>query len=1013
MDSRIALQKNTILTLRNKDGGLLRFTITKELGRGGTCIVYEAFLVSKTKDKKYYRIKECYPYKLNIERTEDCTLKASEDDLKVFAKTKQDFEKDFSVTSKLFYVDKMFSYMPDQLDLFDCNNTKYIVSTYSAEYTLATYKPKDIKECINIVKKVAYVLENIHKHGYLFLDTKPSNILVINDLEKQIKLLDFDSLVSFNDIARAIDDVNYHLRLSFSKGFAPVELESAMIKRLGPHTDVFSVGALLFWLLFERSPLATDCETDAIYDFTKISYSSDEYASNLFRKLTDFFHNTLSSFYLDRFQSMDDVFFELEKLENLADISIPRIVSSFIFKPKYVFGRQKELEQLESVLLNDKSKSLFITGMAGIGKSTLVREFLAKHKDCFDVILYVDYFENMEKTISDDSNINITNLCGEDYKNNKPRYFDIKLRKMKDLVKDVRAILVVDNFYGEVDNDILSVMQLDCNVIFVGRQLKESNTYEVLNIDVIDDQTSLIKIFERNFGSHIKERDIKQVNQLISLVSRHTLLIELMAKQIARSHLTLKRAIEIAQNSGIGNMGKEKINFEKDGQSFNKTLIAILNDLLDLSLLSDIDISVLKIVSLTGLSGINIHVLKKVFDFTTFDNVNSLIDNGWLTLNDSFIFMHPIIQESIRAWKWDSLSLEYACFLQDYFCKHIWFESQKNNITKAYLDKHPELDDKDLSLPCDRKVLMHLLNTGEAIVENYKKDNGLNGKRDFSNLYCAVVLFIPQYREKYIFDGCVRLIDSGNLDNPQLIMRLYSKMLELSLSKKDFETSLQILKDVASYLKEKDNNYLRAMYFNMLSEYYDFCLDGAYDATTGDEKEKLRNLLSSINKTIHYSKKYADVDIDHLYTNNLLSKATILIRSGCARPKKILSLIKKAEADIDKNTFMYADVIPVFYLVLAWYACIILADIKLADTAIKKTIDFSQTIMSSEIDFIEGVIVPCANIYFEFGEYQKSLGLLNKGIQICAKHKNIDAYDRLTKDLQKYYDEVLSEINVA
>lgn len=74
MDSRIALAANTQLHFQNKEGGAVRYTIIKEIGRGGSCIVYDASYETNTRDIKYVRIKECYPFRLRIERESDGTL---------------------------------------------------------------------------------------------------------------------------------------------------------------------------------------------------------------------------------------------------------------------------------------------------------------------------------------------------------------------------------------------------------------------------------------------------------------------------------------------------------------------------------------------------------------------------------------------------------------------------------------------------------------------------------------------------------------------------------------------------------------------------------------------------------------------------------------------------------------------------------------------------------------------------------------------------------------------------
>lgn len=199
MDHRIALKPKTPLCLCNDKGEQIHCVIEKEIGRGGSCIVYEASRVTETGDVSLYRVKEFYPYKPDIKRGDDNTLTASSKDAQLFRIGKERFLSDFSRTNELFYSGANYSSMTNQLDVFSLNGTYYVLSAYSSEKTLAAYQPESLKECVTLVKQVAFVLGNIHKHGYLYLDTKPDNILITDGYQKQIQLFDFDSLFLFRE----------------------------------------------------------------------------------------------------------------------------------------------------------------------------------------------------------------------------------------------------------------------------------------------------------------------------------------------------------------------------------------------------------------------------------------------------------------------------------------------------------------------------------------------------------------------------------------------------------------------------------------------------------------------------------------------------------------------------------------------------------------------------------------------------------------------------------------------
>lgn len=74
MDKRRALKKGYILCLRNNENGIVKYTIRDEIGRGGSCIVYDAFYSNNINEERTVRIKECYPCKLKINRLENGEL---------------------------------------------------------------------------------------------------------------------------------------------------------------------------------------------------------------------------------------------------------------------------------------------------------------------------------------------------------------------------------------------------------------------------------------------------------------------------------------------------------------------------------------------------------------------------------------------------------------------------------------------------------------------------------------------------------------------------------------------------------------------------------------------------------------------------------------------------------------------------------------------------------------------------------------------------------------------------
>ncbi|RGC50453.1 hypothetical protein DW747_03520 [Coprococcus catus] len=1071
MDHRIALKSNTPLRLCNSRGEAIHCIIESEIGRGGSCIVYEAARITDTGDKTLYRVKEFYPYKLNISRDENNCLIPSANDASVFAQRQEQFHSDFSRTNQLFYSDTNYSSMANQLDIFRQNGTSYVLSAYSSKETLATYKPENLKECITLVKQVAYVLDNIHKLGYLYLDTKPDNVLVVDGYQKQIQLFDFDSLLSIQEVRKISKLSCSNIRLSYSKGFSPIELQTSKIKHLGAHTDVYSVGALLFYLLFGYTPTAPDCETDIVFDFTKIQYDYHKCDDRLFGSLSEFFHNALAIYYADRYQSMPEVSDQLRKIEKYADFVVPRIYSTQIEKPKIFYGREREFEELDSLLANPDYNCLFVTGMGGIGKSTFIREYLTCRREKFDTVLYVHYKGSIEATISNDSNIEINTLRQDEEPGIGTRYFNKKLQKIRELVRGTSSVLVIDNFTGEFDDDLRELLKTELKVILLSRKTPFYQSCQELRLSAVSDSNALRCIFEDNLGRSIEENERDSFMQILKHVMGHTLVLELIAKQIANSHITISNAASLIDEHGFFAIAPEKVVYEKDSKQTSDTIGNIIDALFEANMLSAEKKVLMKVSSLLGDDGIDINYFQQIMQLVSKDDLNELIKDGWLTISGDTISMHNVIQESVHRWEWKPEYVNAAEQFLTYFYVEIRLESTKNNypkklrkyITAVDAELPPELKDKwifrkliayrnhrkneiDKRLekksdkqklvgkiyreryarikdesPADIKKLTKLLFQAENILKQCQREAALCDTDLFLNLQLTVLLNMPRYREDFIFSEKNRLfannakvLDFGEYANSMrnisqdavslmLIYKLVFSIYAAHGNKEAMKDWLESANKAARHFRKQE---IYAIYYNMVSDYYDILLDGSYDTEDPNEERLLNKMLDAIEKTLHYSKRGLSHDVNHLYAKNILAKATILMRSGRCTEKEISTLINTAKKIITENTSQYADVRLQYYLVCAWYFALVHDSAMSTDVFVKNARELSDIIIPTDLQKIEEVIIPCANIFFELSCHDKAMALLYEGTRLCAKHANTDSYAHIRQELCNHLFEV-------
>lgn len=1063
MDHRIALKKNTPLRLFNDKGEAIHCVIEKEIGRGGSCIVYEASRETETGDKTFYRVKEFYPYKLSISRDENNHLIPAAKDAEEFIRQQKQLRLDFSRTNSLFYSGTNYASMTNQLDVFEQNGTTYVLSAYSSQKTLATYNPESIKECVSLVKQVSYVLGNMHEQGYLYLDTKPENVLIVDGLQKQIQLFDFNSLLAMKDLSNPFKIRTQDIRLSYSKGFAAIELQTSRLKRLGRHTDVYGVGALLFFLLFGYTPSAPDCEGDAVYNFKQIKYDHSKCDDKLFNGLTEFFHKALAVYYADRYKDMQEVMEQLNVIEKYADATVPRIYSTKIARPKFLFGREHEFEQLDTLLNSRENNCIFLTGMGGIGKSAFIREYLTNR--IFDTVLYVHYKDSIDATISDDENIEINTISQDEAGKSSTRYFNRKLQKIRELVRGTNSILVIDNFAGKVDADFRSVLATDLKVVILTRQSPSYQSSKELNISSISDPIALKRLFEANLGRSITEDEVSGFEEILQRVDSHTLILELVAKQIAASHITLSTAAELATKHGFSSIAPEKVDYERDSNSNSDTIGNIIDALFEAGALSNEKRTLMKVVSLLGDNGININQFQQIMQLTSKDDINELIRDGWLMLSGDVISMHRVIQEAVHRWGWMSVYVESAEQFLSYFYVEIRLEATKNNYPKRlrwyiaagdaglppeladkwifkklitrrdrkqekvkqwqekYFNKHGLIGmvqreryarAKDES-PADIKKLAVLLTQSEDILRQCKREPTIKANDAYINLLYETVLNAPRYKEDYILaeasnifmnaetdfvmQGTSELLDDENSRNPLTIMKLYASVVLIYADNNRFEEAEKLLKQ-AEKLAEKVRHYrVYALYYNLLSDYYDILLNGAYDTEEPEEELLLNKMLDAIDKSLRYSKRGRTYDGDHIYANNILAKATVLMRSGRGTEKEISKLIDTAQTLVIENTSKYADVRLHYYLVCAWYFALMHNSASSTESFVNDARELADIIIPTDLEKIETIIIPCSNIYFELRSYGRAIKLLFEGIQLCVAHANTDAYARIKQEL--------------
>jgi serine/threonine-protein kinase len=143
----------------------------------------------------------------------------------------------------------------------------FLAMEYIEGTLLAQWVPPSACFCAfaaRLVRKIAGALQFIHERGVLHLDLKPANVLV--DCQGEPRVIDFGLARQIGE--RPCQEWEPHACWSGvgagSPSFMPPEQATGMPVSLGPASDIYSVGALLYHLLTGRPPFVAESLSAAL-----------------------------------------------------------------------------------------------------------------------------------------------------------------------------------------------------------------------------------------------------------------------------------------------------------------------------------------------------------------------------------------------------------------------------------------------------------------------------------------------------------------------------------------------------------------------------------------------------------------------------------------------------------------------------------------------------------------------------------------------------------------------------
>ena len=304
---------------------------------------------------------------------------------------------------------------------------------------------------------------------------------------------------------------------------------------------------------------------------------------------------------------------------------------------KHFCGRSKELDELHAVVSDNSI--VIITGVAGIGKSELIRAYAKDHRKEYQYFGYYFYGGSLKDIIA---NVVHDALATESDRNTRYQH---NLELLSSLGE--KALLIIDNYNVIPDEDECfdDVCDLKCKVIFTSHmRFEDYVTYELRTFRHADDVKTLTKYFYQ-----YKEDEWKCLLQIYGVFDMHTFCVELCAKAFTKGAFSPKTLYKNLRSFKIKDFA-EKLSAKKDKHPKKKTYFDHIRELFNLLGLPERHKQVLRVMVFAPVFGFRKDFLAKIMNLKNMVIVEDLIDVGLLYENyKGRVNIQSVVAEVVRS----------------------------------------------------------------------------------------------------------------------------------------------------------------------------------------------------------------------------------------------------------------------------------------------------------------------------------------------------------------------------
>lgn len=372
------------------------FKILKKLGEGGMGVVYKA---KDTKLERTVAIK-FLPHEV-----------AAQDDVK------KRFKIEAKAAAALNHPNIATIHQIEEVD-----DKMFIVMEYVEGQELRQLVKSQgsvpIDDAITYAIQMADGLQAAHNKGVVHRDIKSANIMITD--KGQIKIMDFG-------LAKLSGQTQLTKEGMTLGTIAYMSPEQAQGVKVDHRADIWSFGVVLYEMLTGQVPFRGDYEQAVLYSILHVDPEPiPDFQGGVEEVLQQVVDKALAKEPEDRYQEMEEVLVDLRAIIGATKTGpVPRAIE------RHTVGREKELAELQEGLQNaiaGQSLLLCVAGEAGIGKTTVVEQFLDEvtisgrtsliaRGQCSERLAgteaYLPFLEVLEGLLKADADVSVAKLMRE------------------------------------------------------------------------------------------------------------------------------------------------------------------------------------------------------------------------------------------------------------------------------------------------------------------------------------------------------------------------------------------------------------------------------------------------------------------------------------------------------------------------------------------------------------------------------------------------------------------------